>query len=197
MLVVHPSLPVHSLAELIALAKQKPGQLTYASAGIGTSPHMGVELFKSMAGIDLVHVPFRGTGPAVTEVLSGRVPAGLSNTMTAIPHIEGGTLRALAVTGAGRAEGAAERPDDRRSRRSRLRGAAMVWTAGAGRHADRDRRAAAAGGCAGTRPPDVKERLATDGAEAVGGTPAEFAALIKDELDKWAKVARDAKIQPQ
>src|SRR5262245_30145423 len=104
-LLVHPSLQVNSLKELIALAKQKPGELTYASAGVGTSPHMGVELLKSMAGINLVHVPFRGTGPAVTEVLGGRIPVVLSNTLTAKPLIEGGQLRALAVTGIKRAEG--------------------------------------------------------------------------------------------
>jgi tripartite-type tricarboxylate transporter receptor subunit TctC len=196
-LVVHPSLPAKSLAELIAFAKQKPGELTYASAGIGTSPHMGMELFKSMAGIDLQHVPFRGTGPAVTEMLSGRVPTGLSNTLTALPHIEAGTLRALAVTGAKRAQALPQVPAIAEAGVPGYD--AMQWY---GLLAP-----------AGTPPaivtrlqadiaralnlPDVKEKLAADGAEAVGSSPEQFAALIRDEVDKWAKVARAAKIEPQ
>jgi tripartite-type tricarboxylate transporter receptor subunit TctC len=194
---VHPSLPARSLQELIALAKEKPGHLTYASAGIGTSPHMGMELFKSMAGVDLVHVPFRGTGPAVTEMLSGRVPVGLSNTLTAIPHIEAGTLRALGVTGTRRAEALPKVPT---IAEAGVRGYdAMQWyglLAPAGTPTPIVERIAA-DVAAALRLPDVKERLAADGAEAVGGTPAAFAALIKEELDKWAKVARAAGIEPQ
>jgi tripartite-type tricarboxylate transporter receptor subunit TctC len=196
-LVVHPSLPVNSLAELIALAKQKPGQLTYASAGIGTSPHMGVELLKSMAGIDLVHVPFRGTGPAVTEVLSGRVPIGLPNTLSAKPLIDGGQFRALAVTGSKRAEGLPNIPTVAEAGVPAYE--ALQWyglLAPAGTPADIVARLHKEVAQALNRP-DVQERLATDGAEAVGSTPAAFAKQIRDELDKWAKVARDAKIEPQ
>jgi tripartite-type tricarboxylate transporter receptor subunit TctC len=196
-LVVHPSLPVNSLGELIALAKQKPGQLTYASAGIGTSPHMGVELLKSMAGIDLVHVPFRGTGPAVTEVLSGRVPIGLPNTLSAKPLIDGGQFRALAVTGPKRAEGLPNIPTVAEAGVPGYE--ALQWyglLAPAGTPPEivtrLHREVAQALGR-----PDVQERLATDGAEAVGSTPAAFAKQIQDELVKWAKVARDAKIEPQ
>jgi tripartite-type tricarboxylate transporter receptor subunit TctC len=196
-LVVHPSLPVNSLGELIALAKQKPGQLTYASAGIGTSPHMGVELLKSMAGIDLVHVPFRGTGPAVTEVLSGRVPIGLPNTLSAKPLIDGGQFRALAVTGAKRAEGLPNIPTVAEAGVPNYE--ALQWyglLAPAGTSADIVGRLHKEIAQALGRP-EIQERLATDGAEAVGSTPSAFAQLIKDELEKWAKVARDANIQPQ
>jgi tripartite-type tricarboxylate transporter receptor subunit TctC len=194
---VHPSLPVQTLADLIALAKEKPGHLTYASAGIGTSPHMGMELLKSMAGIDLTHVPFRGTGPAVTEMLSGRVPVGLSNTLTAIPHIEGGTLRALAVTGARRAEALPKIPAIAEAGVPGYE--ALQWyglLAPAGTPGEIVARIAADVSAA-LKLPDVKERLASDGAEAVGSTPVAFAALIRDELEKWAKVARAAKIEPQ
>jgi tripartite-type tricarboxylate transporter receptor subunit TctC len=196
-LVVHPSLPAKSVAELIALAKQKPGQLTYASAGIGTSPHMGMELFKSMAGIDLQHVPFRGTGPAVTEMLSGRVPTGLSNTLTAIPHIEAGSLRALAVTGTKRAQALPQVPTiaeagvpgyDAMQWYGLLAPAGTPPAIVARLQADIAR---------ALNLPDVKEKLAADGAEAVGSTPAQFTALIKDEVEKWAKVARAARIEPQ
>jgi tripartite-type tricarboxylate transporter receptor subunit TctC len=196
-LLVHPSLPARSPQELIALAKEKPGHLTYASAGIGTSPHMGMELFKSMAGIDLVHVPFRGTGPAVTEMLSGRVPVGFSNTLTAIPHIEAGTLRALGVTGSRRAEALPKIPTIAEAGVPGYD--AMQWyglLAPAGTPTAIVERIAS-DVAAALRLPDVKERLAADGAEAVGGTPAAFAVLIKQELDKWAKVARAAGIEPQ
>src|SRR3954451_10850565 len=98
-LVINPSVPAQSLGEFIALAKSKPGQLNYASAGAASSPHMSMELLKHMAGIDLQHIPFKGTGPAMTEVISGRVAAVFSNLLTAKPLIDAGTLRPLAVSG--------------------------------------------------------------------------------------------------
>ena len=98
-LVVHPDVPAKTLRELIALAKAKPGTLNYGSAGAGSSPHMSMELLKHMAGIDLQHIPFKGTGPAMTEVLSGRIAALFSNMLTGKPLIEAGKLRALAVSG--------------------------------------------------------------------------------------------------
>ena len=196
-LVVHPSLQVQSLSALIALAKERPGQLSYASAGIGTSPHMGMELLKSMAGIDIAHIPFRGTGPAVTEILSGRVPMGLSNTLTAIPQIDGGLLRALAVTGARRA---AVLPDVPTIAEAGVPGyEAMQWygmLAPAGTSPDIVARLSQEIAKA-LKLPEVREKLAADGAEPVGSSAAEFAALIKIELEKWAMVARAAHIEPQ
>ncbi|TMG69611.1 MAG: tripartite tricarboxylate transporter substrate binding protein, partial [Betaproteobacteria bacterium] len=109
-LVVHPSLPVKSLAELIAYAKQRPGQLNFASAGIGTSPQMSIELLKSMAGIDMVHVPYKGTSPGVVDLLAGQVSVMAPNVLTALPHIKAGKLRALAVTSAKRSEALPEVP---------------------------------------------------------------------------------------
>jgi len=97
-LVVHPSLPVKSVAELIAYAKQHPGELNFASAGIGTSPQMSIELLKSMTGIDMVHIPYKGTAPGVVDVLAGQVKVMAPNLLTALPHIKAGKLRALAVT---------------------------------------------------------------------------------------------------
>ena len=196
-LVVHPSVPARTLGELIALAKQKPGQMSYASAGIGTSPHMGMELLKSMAGIDMQHVPFRGTAPAVTEILSGRIPAGLSNTFTAMPLIEGGQLRALAVTGRKRAESMPTVPTVAEAGVPNYE--ALQWyglLAPAGTPPEIVERLQAEVAQA-LKTPEVKERLAGDGAEPVGSTPAEFLALIKDELQKWSDVARAANIQPQ
>jgi tripartite-type tricarboxylate transporter receptor subunit TctC len=196
-LLVHPSLPVRTLADLIALAKQKPGELAYASAGVGTSPHMGVELLKSMAGIDLRHIPFKGTSPAVTEALSGRVPIVLSNTLTAKPLIEGGQLRALGVTASKRASGM---PDIPTIAEAGVPGyEALQWyglVAPAGTPAVIVNRLQIEV-AASLKVEEVKKRLASDGAEPVGNSPAEFAALIKNELEKWGRVAKAAGIAPQ
>ena len=196
-LLVHPSLQVSTLRELIALAKQKPGELTYASAGLGTSPHMGIELLKHMAGINLRHIPFRGSGPAVTETLSGRVPITLASTLQARPLIEGGQLRVLAVTGSRRAEGL---PDVPTMSEAGVPGyEALQWyglLAPAGTPPEIVARLQAEVAAA-LKLPDVKVRLTNDGAEAAGGTPADFAKLIKAELEKWAEVARVANIRPE
>src|SRR5882724_7025452 len=109
-IVVHPSLPVKSIAELIAYAKAHPGQLNFASAGIGTSPQMSIELFKSMAGIDMVHIPYKGSAPGVVDLLAGQVLVMAPNLLTALPHIKSGKLRALAVTSAKRTEALPEVP---------------------------------------------------------------------------------------
>src|SRR5438552_14249218 len=98
-LVVNPALPARSLAEFIALAKDKPGQLTYGTPGIGTSPHMSTELLKSMAGIDLQHVPYKGTAPALTDIIGGQICCMFSNALTALPQIEAGRVRALGISG--------------------------------------------------------------------------------------------------
>ena len=193
-LMVHPSLPANSLQELIALAKQKPGELTYASAGLGTGPHMGIELLKHMAGIELRHIPFRGSGPAVTEALSGRVPITLASTIQAKPLIEGGQLRALAVTGSQRAAGLPNVPPIAET----IAGyEALQWyglLAPAGTPPDVvSRLNKEVNAALGQR--EVKERLANDGAEGAGGTADAFAKLIKDELVKWAEVARVANIR--
>jgi tripartite-type tricarboxylate transporter receptor subunit TctC len=196
-LLVHPSLGVKTLRELIAMAKQKPGELTYASAGVATSPHMGVELLKSMAGINLTHIPFKGTAPAVTEALSGRVPIVLSNTLTARPLIESGQLIALGVTGTTRAEGMADIPTIAEAGVPGYD--AMQWyglLAPAGTPEPIVKRLQAEV-TAALKTDEVRKRLATDGAEPVGNMPAEFGALIKNELVKWGEVAKAAGITPQ
>jgi tripartite-type tricarboxylate transporter receptor subunit TctC len=194
-LVVHPSTPANTMREFIALAKSKPGELNYASAGAASSPHMSMELLKHMAGIDLLHVPFKGTGPAMTEVISGRITAIFSNLLTAKPLIDAGTLLALAVSGPTRVRAVAGIP--------------TVWESGVSGYSALQWYGLLAP--AGTplpiieklyaevvkaeRDPEVRERLAADGAEPVGSTPGEFAALIRAELVKWANVARAANIQ--
>jgi tripartite-type tricarboxylate transporter receptor subunit TctC len=194
---VHPSVPAKTLKELIALAKSKPGELTYASAGIGTSPHMGAELLKHMAGIDIQHIPFRGSGPAVTDTISGRINITLASTLQAKPFVEGGQLRALAVTGSKRSE---SMPDVPTVAEAGVPGyEALQWyglLVPAGTPSEIVNRLHEETAKA-LNAADVKKRLADDGAESVGTTPAEFAKFIKDEIEKWSNVARVANIKPE
>ena len=137
-LIVNPSVPAKTLPEFIALAKKQPGKLTYGTPGIGTSPHMCMELFKSMAGVDLQHIPYRGTVPALTDVMSGQITAMFSTALSAKPQIEAGKVRAFGVSTASAQRLDAGHPLDRGGRRARLRGRAVVRLPGAGRHAGGD-----------------------------------------------------------
>ncbi len=195
--VVHPSLPVHSVAELIAYAKARPGQLNFASAGIGTSPQMSIELLKSMAGIDMVHIPYKGTAPGVVDVLAGQVLVMAPNVLTALPHIKSGKLRALAVTSAKRS---AALPDVPTVAEAGLPGYDSTQWYGVLAPAGTNRGIVARLHDAiarSLRDEEVGKRLAADGAEPVGSSPEEFAAFIKSETEKWAKVAQAAGIKPE
>jgi tripartite-type tricarboxylate transporter receptor subunit TctC len=195
-LIVNTALPAKSLAELIALAKARPGALSYGTPGVGTSPHMAMELLKSMAGVDIQHVPYKGTAPALTDVMSGQIAAMFANALTARPQIDSGRVRALAVSGPQRIEalpGVAPVADTVPGYE------AMQWyglVAPAGTPPAIIARLNAEA-LKALRSDEMKERLALDGAEPVGSTPAEFGALIRSELEKWRRVARSANIEPQ
>jgi tripartite-type tricarboxylate transporter receptor subunit TctC len=196
-LVVNPAVPAKTLVEFITLAKQKPGQLTYGTPGIGTSPHMSMELFKSLAGVDLQHVPYRGTAPAMTDVISGQITAMFSNALTAKPQIESGAIRALGVSGRKRSGALPDIPPIAEAGVPNYE--ATQWyglVAPAGTPAETVARLHAEA-TAALKTQEMKDKLAGDGAEPVGTTPAEFAAHIKSELAKWTDVARAAKIEPQ
>ena len=196
-LVVHPDVPAKTLGELIARAKAKPGTLNYGSAGAGSSPHMSMELLKHMAGIDLQHIPFKGTGPAMTEVLSGRIAALFSNMLTGKPLIEAGKLRALAVSGPKRVMALPEVPTVAEAGvpgYSALQWYGLLAPAGTPKEIIDKLQVAVA---EALRAPDVRERLAQDGAEPVGGASADFAVLIKADLEKWSTIARAANIQAE
>ena len=196
-LIVHPAVPAQSLAEFVAYAKRQPGKMSYATAGIGTAPHLCMELLKSMAGIDLLHIPYKGTAPAVADVISGQVAAMFATALTARPVIDSGRVRALAVSTPQRV--------------SALPGVAPVAEAGVPGYSAIQWYGLLAP--AGTPQPviarvnaealrslrsgEMKERLAADGAEPQGSTPEEFGALIRSELDKWGRVTRAAGIEPQ
>jgi tripartite-type tricarboxylate transporter receptor subunit TctC len=196
-LVINPTIPAKTLVEFIALAKQKPGQLTYGTPGIGTSPHMSMELLKSLAGIDLQHIPYRGTAPAMTDMIGGQISAMFSNALTAKPQIESNAIRALGVSGRKRSQAL---PDIPPIAEAGVPGyEATQWyglVAPAGTPPEIIARLHAEATKA-LETQEMKDKLAGDGAEPVGTTPAEFAAHIKGELEKWAGVAGAAHIEPQ
>jgi tripartite-type tricarboxylate transporter receptor subunit TctC len=195
-LVVHPSLPVKTVTELVEYARRQPGKLNFASAGIGTSPQMSIELLKSMTGIDMVHIPYKGTAPGVVDLLAGQVSVMAPNLLTALPHIKAGKLRALAVTSARRSEAVPGVPTVAET----LPGYESAQWYGVLAPAGTSREIVArlhAEIVRALKHSDVRGRLAADGADPVGSTPEEFAAFIKAEIDKWARVARAAGIQPE
>ncbi|MFN7752192.1 MAG: tripartite tricarboxylate transporter substrate binding protein [Pseudomonadota bacterium] len=193
-LTVHPSLPVKSVKELVALARARPGQLNYSSAGAGTSPHMSMELLISMAKLDIAHVAYKGTGPATADLIAGHVQLSMPNTLTAAPHLRSGRLRALGVTSAKRAAGLPEVPTIAEAGLpgyEAIQWYALFAPAGTSReivgrmHAEVAR---------ALQLPELRERLAADGAEAGGMPPEAFVAFVRNEIEKWSRVVREAKL---
>jgi tripartite-type tricarboxylate transporter receptor subunit TctC len=190
LLVVHPSVPAKSVRELIALAKSRPGQLNYASAGIGTPPHLAGELFKTMARVNIVHVPYKGNGPAYTDLIGGHVSVMFPNVSTATAHVRAGKLRALAVTTKSRTPIAPDLPTISEAGVpgydvSSWYGLLAPAGTPAAVVAKLQREIARV-----MRLPDVSEKLTSQGLDIVGNTPEEFAAIIKAEIVKWAKVVK-------
>jgi tripartite-type tricarboxylate transporter receptor subunit TctC len=194
-LVVPASSPYKSVQDVTAALKAKPGSLSYASAGNGTSQHLSAELYKFMAGIDMVHIPYKGSGPAIQDVIGGQVPMMFDTSVVAGPHIEGGRLRALAVTSGKRANAFPNVPT---MAESGVTGYDVVsWQAifaPAGTpkpivdrlHAELAKI---------LQDPEVRDRLAKLGLDPSGMTPAELAAFQKAEIEKWAKVIKAANIK--
>ena len=191
-LVVHPSLPVASVHELIALAKARPGAINFASSGQGTPAQLAGELFNSMAGVKMVHVPYKGAAPALADLLGGQVQVMFSTMPPALPHVSAGRLRALAVASLKRSPAAPGLPTvdeaalpgfEATTWHGVMVPAATPSAVVAKLHGDI---------VAVLRMPDVAERLSSQGAEAIGSTPQEFASYIKTETAKWAKVIRES-----
>jgi len=196
-LVVHPSLPVKTLKELISFARARPGQLNYASAGIGTYPQMTYELFLSMAKLKMVHIPYKGTAPAMIDMLAGQVATMAATVLTGLPHIRTGRLRPLGITSAKRN---AVVPDIPTVAEGGLPGYESVQWYAVLAPAQTPRNIIAKLHTELVHvlhSPEIKKRFAADAAETVGNTPEEFARHIRSELDKWEKVAREAGIQPE
>jgi len=196
-IVAHPSLPVQSARDLIALARRQPGQITYASAGIGAPSHLAGELFKMMARIDLVHVPYKGSGAATTDLLGGHVALSFGGLAAAMPYVKAQRLRVLAVAGSARSPAMPQVPT---VAESGLPGFDVTSWFGLLAPAGTPREVI--GRLHGDvvkilKADDVRERLAADGAEVVANTPDEFAAYIKSELAKWGAVIKAAKIRAE
>lgn len=196
-LVVHTSVPARSVKALIALGKSQPGALVAGSAGTGTNPHLSLELFRSMAGIDLVHVPYKGSGPGIIGLVSGEVALMFPSLPTAMPHIKSQRVRALGVTTETRAESLPEVPSIAQAGLPGYESTqwfGVLAPAGTAREIiERLHKEITAT----LRSADVKQHLAGEGALIVASTPAEFAAYLRTETDKWARVVKAAGIKPE
>ena len=197
LLVVNPALPVNSVKELIALAKSKPGKLNYASTGNGSSNHLSMEKFKMMAGVDITHIPYKGSGPAVTDLMGGQVDLMFDNIPNVLPHVKTGKLKMIAVTSPKRSPHV---PDVPTVSESGVPGYEVsVWFG-----------IAAPGGT--PKPiitklnaeivkilnmPDVKQKFAAQGVDVIGSTPEQFAAYIKEQMEEWGKVVKAAGVTPE
>ena len=191
-LVVHPSVPVHSVTELIAYAKQHPGKLNYASTGVGVAAHLSGELFKAMAGVDLVHVPYKGAQPALTDVLAGQCQVMFATSTSVLPFIKAGRLRALAVTTARRS---ASLPDLPTVAEAGVPGFESITWHGVvvPVHTSSSVVERLNGAInAALAQPDLRERLQSLGADVAGGSAQDFAAYIAREIPKWSKVVKDS-----
>jgi tripartite-type tricarboxylate transporter receptor subunit TctC len=195
-LVVHPSLPVKNVKDLIAVAKARPGQIAFASGGTGSATHLAGELLRLMSGTHMIHVPYKGAGPATVALIGGEVSWMFGTILPTLPHIKVNKLRAIAVSGAQRVAVLPEVPAVGET----LKGfEASSWYglyAPAGTPADTviglNREVAR-----GLQLPEVRERLAQEGTEVVAGSPEQFGALMKAETAKWARVIREAGIKPE
>jgi tripartite-type tricarboxylate transporter receptor subunit TctC len=190
-MLVNPSVPAKTVPEFIAYAKANPGKVNFASPGIGTSPHMAGELFKFMAGVDMVHVPYRGEAPALTDLLGGQVQVMFATATASIEHIRAGTVRALAVSTATRSNALPDLP----TVGSFVPGyeASAFFGVGAPRNTPAEIVAKLNKEInAGLADPKVGERLANLGGTVLAGSPADFGKLIAEETEKWGKVVKFA-----
>lgn len=196
MLLIHPSVPAKSVRELTAIAKKQPGVLSFASAGNGTGGHLSGELYKMLAGVDLLHVPYKGVQPALIDVVSGQVSMTFASIISAMPQVKNNRLRPLAVTGGQRSPAAKELPT---MIEAGVKGyESATWyglLAPAGTPADIVSKLNTEV-VAILKSPEMNDRLSKEGADPVGNTPAEFARHIQVEIEKWRKVIQAAGIKP-
>ena len=194
-LVVHPSVPVKSVKELIALAKSKPGELNFGSSGIATSTHLAAELFMHMTGTRMVNVPYKGGAPGMIALLGGQVQLYFATISTALPHIRAGKLRVLAVTSAKRSVAAPEFPTIAEGGVPGYQHASWVGTFAPAKTPRPVIAKLHAEAVKAVQTSEVKSALLRDGLEAVGNSPEEFAAIIKSEVARWMNVVKVAGIK--
>jgi tripartite-type tricarboxylate transporter receptor subunit TctC len=196
-MVSHPSLPVKTVKELIALARARPGQINYSSSGPGGAPHLGVELFKSMAKINLVHIPYKGSGPSFADLIGGQVSLTCDSLLQALPYIKAGRLNALAVLGAKRSP---LLPDTPTVAESGVPGYELTNWFGLVLPAATPRELVAGlyrDVAKVLQQPEVRNRLVDMGADVVASSPEQFGAFMRAEITKWAKVIKDAQIRAE
>jgi len=192
-LVVHPSIPARNAKELIAIARARPGQLNYGSSGVGTATHMTTELFKAMAGLDIVHIPYKGSGQVMGDIIGGQLALIFDQVVSSLPHVQAGKLRALGITSAKRFP---TLPDLPTIAESGLAGYESISWAGIAVPAGTPREVIARihGETAkALQLPDVRDRMLRDGMEPIGSSPEAFADHIRRERVKWEKVVTFAK----
>ncbi len=192
LLLVNPGTPINSVKDLIALAKARPGKILYGSAGNGTAGHLGMELIKTMAEIDMMHIAYKGSPPVIADLMAGRVSVAFDNVLSAVPHVKAGKLRAIAVSTSKRSPAV---PDVPTVAESGLKGfEASVWQ-GILAPAGTPKWILDALNFAIVNTltqPDTKERIAQYGADVIASTSQEFASFMKADLVKWAKVVKDS-----
>jgi len=189
-LVLHPSVKANSVVEVIALAKAQPGMLNYASSGNGTSIHMSAEMFKSMAKVDMLHIPYKGSGPAVADLIGGQVKMMFDNIPSSMPHIKSGKLRALATTGAKRDPILPDLPTIAESGVPGYESGSWFGLAVAAGTPKEIIATLNAAMVKGVRSPEFSKRMSDLGFEIIGSTPEEMAAMIKVEVARWAPVVK-------
>jgi len=196
LLVVHPSVPARSVKELVAFAKAKPGTLNYGSGGNGSSGHLAGELFKYLAGVDMVHVPYKGAGPALVDVIAGQIHCTFGSVLSSLGHVKNQRLRALGVTGAKRSSGA---PDLPTIAEAGVKG--YQTTTWYGLLAPAGTAPAIVARLSGdmkkaVESPEVKNKIVSDGAEPEGSTPKEFQAHLLGEMKRAAEIVKRAGVKP-
>ncbi len=196
MLLVHPSVPAKSVKELVALAKKQPGKLSFASAGNGTGGHLSGELFKMLARIDLLHVPYKGVAPALIDVISGQVSMTFASILSGNPHYKSGKLRALAVTGGKRSPAVPKLPTMIEAGVKDYESATWYGLLAPAATPPDIVAKLNAEVAAILKSPEISDRLSKEGADPVGNTPAEFRKFIQSEIGKWREVIKAAGIQP-
>jgi tripartite-type tricarboxylate transporter receptor subunit TctC len=196
-LVVHPSLPVHSVQDMIALAKARPGQLSYGAGGVGTITHLSAELFKSLAKVDILFVPYKGNGPAMNDLLGGQVQLMFGTAGTVAPHVRSGRVRAIAVTSAEPSPLAPGLPTIASSGLPGYESISMYGIYAPVKTPEAIIRQLNSAVVSVLNMPEVRERFFNSGMEVVGGTPEQFAAAIKTDEARLRKVIRDAGIRAE
>ena len=196
-LLLSPAVPAGSVKELVALARARPGQLNYASGGVGTGNHLSGELFKLTAGIDLTHIPYKGASQALGDVMAGQVQALFVNVLPAIPHVKSGKVRALAVTAPRRSVALPDVPTFAETGYRTVEASSSYGLLAPARVAPAILKRLHDELNSITLQPDVRERLQAQGAEVIGSTPEQFAAFIRSETARWGKVIKTAGIRPE